>query len=484
MQHINGVWIKGLGESHLLYDPVTGLAQGKFSAASLSQAEHALAAATEASMTWARTSLEARISIINRFALLLNDARDRVARAISEETAKPLWETQAEVTTMINKAAISIEAYHQRTGEIRRDFPGYVSVTRHRPLGVMLVLGPFNFPGHLPNGYIMPALLAGNTLVFKPSEYTPKTATIMTELWEEAGLPAGVLNLVLGDGHLGSFLVTHPQTRGIFFTGSYRTGKAIHALCGGYPEKLLALEMGGNNPLIVWDVADIKAAVYTIIQSSFISAGQRCTCAKRLILPSGVQGEQIINTLISAIQKIRVGDWRLTPEPFMGGVISAAAAKTWLALQDSWLSQGGKPLLRMTQLKGNTGLLSPGLIDVTESISLADEECFGPLLSVIRVSGIEAAFKKANDTEYGLVAGLLSDDPALYEAFSHTVRAGVLNWNRPTTGATSVAPFGGLGHSGNFRPAGYYTADHCAYPVASNQTERLKQSDTLLPGLS
>lgn len=260
--------------------------------------------------------------MIQRFAALLTEHKARLAEIISLETSKPRWESLTEVQAMIGKVAISLEANQLRTGEKLTPMPDGQAVLRHRPHGVLAVFGPYNFPGHLPNGHIVPALLAGNTLVFKPSELTPVTAEETIKLWQQAGLPAGVLNLVQGARSTGEALAASAQIDGLLFTGSAGTGYQLHRQLAGQPEKILALEMGGNNALIVEPVSDIDAAVNLVIQSAFISAGQRCTCARRLLVKQGEAGDVLIKRLIEVTAALCVGAWNDEPQPFIGGVIS------------------------------------------------------------------------------------------------------------------------------------------------------------------
>ncbi|MDH1158428.1 aldehyde dehydrogenase family protein, partial [Pseudomonas otitidis] len=277
--YIAGAWQAGQGEAFDSLNPVTQESVWSGQGASAEQVEAAVAAARAAFPAWARLSLDARIAVLERFAATLKTRADELARCIGEETGKPLWESATEVTSMVNKVAISIQSYRERTGEKSGPLADATAVLRHKPHGVVAVFGPYNFPGHLPNGHIVPALLAGNAVVFKPSELTPKVAELTVQCWIEAGLPAGVLNLVQGGRETGVALAGNPGIDGLFFTGSSRTGNLLHQQFAGRPDKILALEMGGNNPLVVDEVADVDAAVYTIIQSAFISAGQRCTCA-------------------------------------------------------------------------------------------------------------------------------------------------------------------------------------------------------------
>ncbi|UVM24529.1 succinylglutamate-semialdehyde dehydrogenase [Pseudomonas wadenswilerensis] len=481
---IAGSWQTGQGEALQSLDPVSQQVVWQGQGASAEQVDSAVKAARQAFAGWALQSLEARISVLEAFAAALKANADELARCIGEETGKPLWEATTEVTSMVNKVAISVQSYRERTGEKSGPLADATAVLRHKPHGVVAVFGPYNFPGHLPNGHIVPALLAGNTVVFKPSELTPKVAELTVKCWIEAGLPAGVLNLVQGARETGVALAANPGIDGLFFTGSSRTGNLLHQQFAGRPEKILALEMGGNNPLVVDEVKDLDAAVYTIIQSAFISAGQRCTCARRLLVPQGAWGDALLKRLVEVSKNISVGAFDQQPAPFMGSVISLGAAKALLDAQAQLLGNGGIALLQMTQPQATAALLTPGIIDVSAVADRPDEEFFGPLLQVIRYSDFDAAISEANNTQYGLAAGLLSDSHARYQYFWLQSRAGIVNWNKQLTGAASSAPFGGVGASGNHRASAYYAADYCAYPVASLETASLTLPATLTPGVS
>ncbi|WP_236233077.1 succinylglutamate-semialdehyde dehydrogenase [Pseudomonas tohonis] len=482
--YIAGAWQAGQGEAFDSLNPVTQESVWSGQGASAEQVEAAVAAARAAFPAWARLSLEARIAVLERFAATLKTRADELARCIGEETGKPLWESATEVTTMVNKVAISIQSYRERTGEKSGPLADATAVLRHKPHGVVAVFGPYNFPGHLPNGHIVPALLAGNAVVFKPSELTPKVAELTVKCWIEAGLPAGVLSLVQGGRETGIALAASAGIDGLFFTGSSRTGNLLHQQFAGRPDKILALEMGGNNPLVVDEVADVDAAVYTIIQSAFISAGQRCTCARRLLVPVGAWGDALLARLVAVAASIQVGAFDAQPAPFMGSVISLDAARHLLKAQEHLIAQGATPLLAMSQPLETAALLTPGILDVTAVAERPDEEFFGPLLQVIRYADFDAAIAEANATQYGLAAGLLSDSRELYQRFFIESRAGIVNWNKQLTGAASSAPFGGIGASGNHRASAYYAADYCAYPVASLESETLALPATLTPGVS
>jgi succinylglutamic semialdehyde dehydrogenase len=481
---IAGAWQEGLAASFESLNPVSQAVLWRGRAATPTQVAAAVAAARSAFPAWAQRSLDERIVVLEAFASSLKAHADELARCIGEETGKPLWESATEVTSMVNKVAISIQSYRERTGEKSGPLADATAVLRHKPHGVVAVFGPYNFPGHLPNGHIVPALLAGNAVVFKPSELTPKVAELTVKCWIEAGLPAGVLNLLQGARETGVALAADAGIDGLFFTGSSGTGNLLHKQFAGRPDKILALEMGGNNPLVVEQVADLDAAVYTIIQSAFISAGQRCTCARRLLVPEGAWGDSLLARLVAVTATIQVGAFDQQPAPFMGSVISLGAAEHLLTAQQQLLAKGATALLAMTQPQATAALLTPGIIDVTVVSNRPDEEFFGPLLQVIRYSDFDAAIAEANATQFGLAAGLLSDSAERYQQFWLHSRAGIVNWNKQLTGAASSAPFGGVGASGNHRASAYYAADYCAYPVASLECATLSLPATLTPGVS
>ncbi|WP_287877030.1 succinylglutamate-semialdehyde dehydrogenase [Aquitalea sp.] len=480
---INGEWLAGAGAAMSKTNPATAQVIWQGQGADAAQVDQAVVVARQAFKGWARTTLDERIAIARRFGELLTTNKDALATIIAKETGKPMWEALTEVTTMVNKVEISVKSYNERTGERAATMGDAQAVLRHKPHGVVAVFGPYNFPGHLPNGHIVPALLAGNCVLFKPSELTPWTAQETVRLWAEAGLPAGVIALLQGARETGIALAGHKGIDGLFFTGSSATGELLHRNFGGQPDKIVALEMGGNNPLIVEDVADIDAAVHHIVQSAFVSAGQRCTCARRLLLPQGAWGDALLARLVEVTAKLKVGQYDEQPAPFMGAVISNAAAEALLKAQAWLLDNGGKSLLEMRRLTPDAAILSPGIIDST-AVDRPDEEFFGPLLQVIRYADFDEAIAIANDTRFGLAGGVLSDSRALYERYLLESRAGVVNWNKPLTGASSAAPFGGIGASGNHRPSAYYAADYCAYPVASLECDSLTVPAQLSPGIT
>lgn len=474
----NGRWRQGSGPELIATDPCTGAVVWQGPSAAPSDVETVVRGARASFESWSEFPSDVRFSILRGYADALESARAILIDAIGLDVGKPRWEADAEVSSMVRKVEISMAAYHERTGERTTTQGTSRQVLRHRPHGVMAVLGPFNFPGHLPNGHIVPALLAGNTVVFKPSEQTPLTAEIMVNCFEQAGLPAGVLNLVQGGRATGEALARSAGIDGLLFTGSAEVGLALHRQFAGTPQKILALEMGGNNPVVAWDTGDLDAAAATLIASAFITAGQRCTCARRLIVQNNSDGDALVQKTMALARRLIVGSPGDVPEPFMGPLISNQAVTRLLETEARWCSVGGIAMMPLQRLGDtvasaqNLPFLTPGIVDVTvvakeKRLAFDEHEWFGPLLQVVRVSTFEEAIAEANQTRFGLSAGLLSDDPALWARFVLRVRAGLVNWNRPSTGAASDSPFGGIGASGNHRPSAYYAADYAAYPVAS-----------------
>lgn len=480
---IHGIWQQGSGHPIASTDPSTGqiIWQG-FEATPL-EVRLAFQSAWSAFIPWANKNLDERTYILKTYASLLKAHLARLAWLLSEENGKPLWEAQTEIQAMINKVDISVQAYRERTGTKIEDKENYHAIVNHKPHGVMVVLGPFNFPGHLPNGHIVPALLAGNTIIYKPSELTPRFGLIMAELFAKANIPPGVINVLQGSGKVGEMLVKEPKA-GVLFTGSYKVGKRIHELVSGNVEKIVALEMGGNNPLVITECSALDAAISQTILSSFITAGQRCSCARRLIITPDISDTQFIKNLIEITQQLRLGSFRDQPEPFMGPLISEKAVDFIINHFEHWKKAGARILVGGTRhIKGKCFLM-PTIIDMTHCESDEDEECFGPVLKLYQVKSFEDAINLANQTRYGLTAGIFTNNKMLYDEFRKRVFAGVINWNRHITGALSSSPFGGVGQSGNHRASAYYAADYSAYPVASIEQDQCSLVKGPVPGVT
>jgi succinylglutamic semialdehyde dehydrogenase len=435
-----------------------------------------VAAARAAWGDWAAHSVAYRSEAVRRFANVVRKRETEFATLIARETGKPLWEARTEVGAVINKVQISIDAYSERTPQRKFEAAlGSKVALRHKPHGVLAVLGPYNFPAHLPNGHIVPALIAGNAVVFKPSEKTPATGAMLVDCFHQAKIPDGIVRLLIGGPAEGRALAADPGIDGLLFTGSAAAGKSLHRQFADMLNKILALELGGNNPLVVWDTKDIDAAATIVVQSAYLSAGQRCTAARRLIVEDGKEGP-LLKAIGKLLDRMIVGEPFADPPPFMGPMIDNGAADY---LQEQWLElmmKGGQPVRRLDRPDDALPFLTPAIIDVTNIAERKDEELFGPVLQLIRVKDFDAALAEANNTKFGLAAGLLGGSPEHYDRFWKSVRAGVVNWNKPTTGAPSNAPFGGIGLSGNHRPSAYYAADYCAYPVTSSEAGVIRAS--------
>jgi succinylglutamic semialdehyde dehydrogenase len=442
------------------------------------QVFHAVSGARAALSAWARDA-GLRRTVLSRLADRLKAAKPQLAELISRETGKVLWEANLEVDAMVGKCDLTLRAEAERRATTSKSGANNVTLsTTYRPHGVAAVLGPFNFPGHLPLGHIAPALLGGNTVVFKPSDKAPGVGAFLAELLVSAGLPTGVLQLVQGGAAVASQLLDC-DLDAVFFTGSYATGTRILARFNARPGVLLALEMGGNNPLIAWNVDNHAAAALAVVQSAYATGGQRCSCARRLILR---HGDPLLARVRSVLELLAVGHPRSSPQPFMGPVISPDAARAVLAAQSAACAAGAKPLVPAELQPASPALLRPGILLAPRP--LPDEETFGPLLTVHEVSSFDEALQLANATRYGLCSGLLTDDPRLWEHFRLHARAGVLTLNRPTTGASSELPFGGTGNSGNHRPSAYFAADYCSYPVAEVTSPTPTLPSPLPPGIT
>jgi succinylglutamic semialdehyde dehydrogenase len=450
-------------------DPATGV---EIWSGKIGDAAAEVAAARAAFPAWAAHSVAYRIEAVRRFANVVRKKEAEFAELIARETGKPVWETRTEVAAVVNKVDISVEAYAERTPQRKMEAAlGNRIAVRHKPHGVLAVLGPYNFPAHLPNGHIVPALIAGNAVVFKPSEKTPATGEFLVGCFHEAKIPHGVVRLLIGGPDQGRALAGHPGIDGLLFTGSARAGMLLHRQFAETPQKILALELGGNNPLVVWSAKDIDSAAAIVVQSAFLSAGQRCTAARRLIIEDGKE-EPLLDAVKKLIERLIVDGPFADPQPFMGPLIDNAAADH---VQEQWLNlmmKGGKPICRLDRRAKDLPFLTPGLIDVTDLRDRPDEEIFGPVLQLIRVKDFDAAIAEANNTRFGLAASLVGGSPEMYDRFWAGVHAGVINWNKPTNGAPSNAPFGGVGMSGNHRPSAFYAADYCAYPVTSSEADR------------
>lgn len=475
-------WFDGLGDAFEGRSPAGDSVICAGHIASPEQVSEAIDSASGAFRSWSEVTLDERFGIARRFADLVNQKKEELARLISIEVGKPLWESRTEVAAVIGKITNSIDAILKRRWTTTEQIGSYVAVTRFRPHGVMLVLGPFNLPAHLPGAHIVPALLAGNTIVFKPSELATAVGQWLAATWREAGLPAGVLNLVHGGAPVAIHAAQTPAIAGVLFTGSHRAGASLHRLLAGQPEKVLALELGGNNPLVVHRCTDVHRAAITVINSSFITSGQRCTCARRLIVVGQSECDHLLDKLRELVPLVRVADPLSEPQPFMGSLIHAAAAQSMLDAQTKLIRNGAEAVVSMSKVNDHPAMLRPGVLRADAGI-LDDCEHFGPMLTAHVANDLDEAIQLANATRFGLSAGFLGDEVDDFHYFLHRIHAGIVNWNRQTTGANGKLPFGGIGQSGNHKPSGFFAADYCSYPIASLESPDLAEGSTPVPGL-
>lgn len=472
---VRGVWRAIPGSSQRSFNPAHPSQCVWSGNPQLGEVDEAIASARAAFERWRHWPFERRAAVLRAFAALAREQEDTLTTLIREEIGKPTWDARAEAQLIASKVDITLDP----NGPLQRvtDFNLELSPSRQggcwfRPHGVMAVLGPFNFPAHLPNGHIVPALAMGNTVVFKPSDKAPAVGELLAALLQEAldaeDAPPGVMNLVHGGSDVAKALVAHADVDGVLFTGSWPAGRSIMQANLDRPGRILALEMGGNNAAIIMPDANLRQAVLECVRSAFVTAGQRCTCTRRLIVHRDV-GERVLIAMMSAARALAVGDPAAEPANFMGPIISDAARRAILQSQASLLAAGGESLLacRAAPELGDGHFLTPGIIRVPPfQRALNDEEIFGPLLQLSMADSLEDAISQANATSFGLAASIFTTSPDSAAAFHRHARAGCLNVNTGTAGASSRLPFGGLGLSGNHRPAGAFSLDYCAYPVA------------------
>lgn len=449
--------------------------------------DEAVAAARRAFPAWSRTPFEERAATLRRYADAVTKNAERLAEQISREMGKVLWEARTEVKAVAGKVPITLEDGMRLVADVQP--AGVEGRVRYMPRGVMAVIGPFNFPAHLPNGHIVPALATGNTVVFKPASYTPGVGQIMAECIHEAGFPPGVFNLVQVPGRHGDRLVGHRDVDGILFTGSTEVGMHIEQVTLEQHWKLAALEMGGKNPAIVLDDAPFDLALYEVLTAAFLTSGQRCTATSRVICQRGI-ADRFAERLAEATRNLVVGEQR-DPNAFMGPLVDRKAAEAF----DAWqaiareegaetLAEGG--LIEDAPVRG-AAFVRPSVHrvpNVNRSSRYQREELFAPDTCIYTVDTLEEAIALAEDTEYGLACSIFTAREDAYLEAVRGVRAGVINWNRSTVGASSKLPFGGMKKSGNGHPAALFSVYYCTYPVASLENDKPFDPTSLLPGVT
>lgn len=442
----------------------------------------AVARARDAAPAWARRPEAERIALLERWRAVTTARSEDLAQLITREMGKTLEESRAEAKLLGDKVTVTLdEVSRARVRDFEVAAPGgRRGECRFRPFGVMAVIGPFNFPAHLPNGHWVPALLLGNTVVFKPSEKTPAVGEMLGALAREAGFPEGVFEVVQGGAMVSRALVAHEHIDGVLFTGSWPVGRAILASNLDRPGRMVALELGGSNPaLVLPDVATAHGrygargaslfdhAVSECVRSAFTTTGQRCTCTRRIIVHRSL-GTRFIEALVKEAASLTIGPGGDTPTPFMGPIVSKSARDAALAFVASRESEGARVHLRPECPREQRGwFITPGVIEVDRFTRASDCECFGPVVQVSISDSIDDMIEQANATEFGLAAAVFTAVDALWHRCLQEIHAGCVNRNCGTAGASGRLPFGGLGRSGNLRPAGAFSVDYCAFPKAS-----------------
>jgi len=450
--------------------------------------DRACEAAKKAFLPWARLSLEERKTYLLRLKELFESHKEEMALAICRDTGKSKWDATTEAQALSGKIDITLNFSSKLILDehVQNALPHVEGVIRYKPRGVMAVLGPFNFPAHLPNGHIIPALLAGNTIVYKPSEQTPFVGQLYARILEKAQLPNGVFNMVHGDGETGRKMTVHESVDGILFTGSYEVGQKIKQATLDHYWKILALEMGGKNATVVWDDADLDKAVYETLIGAYMSTGQRCSCTSRVILHDKI-ADEFTDRFYEAAKKLTIGHF--SENPFMGPLINELAVEKYLRFQEIAKRENCESLMRGKTLelkyKGHYVTPSIHLVKAFDPKSVYQKsEIFGPNVAIYRASDFEHTLNIVNSTGYGLVLALFTKNKALYQKALLEAKVGLLNWNRTTNGASSRLPFGGMEKSGNDRPSGHFAIQYCTVPVASLEDFTPFDQSKILPGMT
>lgn len=458
---------------------------------SFADIDTALEAARSAFQTWRKKTIAERAEALKRYQTALKKNEEAIVRCISREVGKPLWESKTEFTAMVNKVDVTINESMKlvQDFEIASVLPNTHGVCKYKPLGVMAVVGPFNFPGHLPNGHIVPALLTGNTVVFKPSEKTPLVGQWIAQCFHEAGIPAGVFNLLQGEREVSRRLCLHEGVDGVLFTGSYEVGLRLKQDTLSQHWKLLALEMGGKNASIVWKDADLENAIHEVLVSAYLTAGQRCSATSRVIVHESLLG-QFVSSLHAKAKTFKIGH----PEdsPFMGPLIDASSVDRYMKFLGTASREGAELVMRGKALelskKGHyvtpsICLFSNSSIESVKKSVFQQTELFAPAVSVVGTSDLDHAIALGNATQFGLVASVFSADRAIYQRCFDDLQVGLVNWNRGTVGASSRLPFGGLKKSGNHFPTALSAPLYCTSPISALEVAE-PGTPQAYPGLS
>ncbi len=444
--------------------------------------DSAVESARKAFATWRKTTVAERANLLKAYQAAIKKREEELAEAIAREVGKPLWEAKSEVATMLNKVDITINESMKLVAdyEVAKIMENTTGMCRYRPLGVMAVIGPFNFPGHLPNGHIVPALMTGNTVVFKPSEKSAFVGQIMAELFSEAGFPKGVFNLLQGEREIGRRLCVHEGVDGVLFTGSYEVGTRIKQDTLQQHWKLLALEMGGKNAAIVWDDANLDVAIHETLIGAYLTAGQRCSATSRIIVHSKV-ADEFVTRFHERAKAFKIG--HPLEEVFMGPLVESASVDRYMKFLGIAVREGCEMIMRGKSLDiGRQGnyvapsicLVKDSSIEAARKSIYQQTEFFAPNVAILTSDDLDTAIALANVTQYGLVTSVFTQSRAHFDQCLDGLQMGLVNWNKSTVGASSRLPFGGFKKSGNHFPTALSSTLYCTAPVASLEVESPK----------
>ena len=438
--------------------------------------ESVIVSAQKGFESWRKTSFEERITFLKKYQEIVRSKKDDIALALALEVGKPLWEAKTEAAALDTKVSVTITDSYERIKQetIKDVMPKIDGHILYKPLGPSFVIGPFNFPCHLANGQILSALLAGNSIIFKPSEKTIYSAQLMMECFHAAGFPPGVINFINGTGYTAGKITADKRIKGVFFTGSKNIGLKILENTHKDLNKLVALELGGKNSTILHHDTNISHALPELLRACFLTSGQRCTSTSMILVHRKIE-QEFINQFKAVTQKIRVAHPTSTPDPFMGPLIDAEAQKLYFEFCNFGKQEGAEEILAPQSLDvGYEGFYVSPSIHYANKPNLngkfIQEEIFGPNCFFVPYDDIEEAIKIANCTQYGLAASVFTRNPDIYKLCLRDIDAGLINLNRSTVGATARLPFGGLKNSGNHHPAAVSMIDHCVGTVASLET--------------
>jgi succinylglutamic semialdehyde dehydrogenase len=453
---------------------------GRFPVSDARAVDAAVGRARTAFPGWRDAGPEQRATILRRFRDAMRAREEELARLIAREMGKALWDARGEARLVPGKIDATLETGMKLVADYEAE-PG--ARATYAPRGVLAVLGPFNFPAHLPNGHIVPALATGNCVVFKPSDLTPAVGDWLVAAARSAGIPEGVLELVQGGAETGRALALHEDVDGVLFTGSYAVGRALSEATLDQPGKLLALEMGGKNAMLVMGDAELELAVAEAAVSICATTGQRCSCLSRIFVEASI-ADAFVERLAAMLSGVRIGP-PFDEDVFMGPLVSAPAFEKLTYYRGLVAEAGGERILDVDPMLPPP-YAAPGLVrfaDARQSHPYQRDEIFGPEAAVYPVTDLDHAIAACNDSDYGLVASVMTRDRAKYEHCVGRIRTGLLNWNRGTIGASGKLPFGGLRKSGNDRPAGIAATIYCTTPQAHLESPGGFDPSKLPPGM-